>query len=212
MNATMAFGLACSGSVSDNTMGNYAEFVKVNIDKAKALGGWIGEQANRTLDGFNNFLNSKAWELSSRISNDDGKWVGRFDVGYLCGYEAQSSSVGFMRDYIMANPIIMQQYLDENICGFGGEFSNHNSGIAEDNLFYRKATSGLVMGDSKTGYYRKDFVDSLSPDPLSFRQRVDIRRTWESSNLILANGLFDCTNPDHGKLIEPAVEAEDVTE
>ena len=213
MDSTQAFSLACSGRISDQTMNYYAEFVNNSLSKFQGLTGWVGEQAKKTLDGFNDFFNSRAWELSSRISKEN-QYVGRFDIGILTSAEAQYNAVGFMRDYIMANPLVMQGYIDGVLQGYGGDFSHLNTGIGEDNIFYRKATNGMLLSyDVKEGdntykqYYHKHYMDSISNDPLSFRNRYDIQRTWNASNRMLAEGLFDFTNPDEGKLI-----SKDITE
>lgn len=214
MDSTMAFGLACSGKVSEQTMNYYANFVHGSLEKFQGLGGWIGEQAKKSLDGFNNFLNSRAWEMSSRLARDND-WVGRFDIGVLTSVEAQYNAVGFMRNYIMANPLVMQGYLDGELFGYEGDLCPYNNGVGEDNPYYRRATDGMLLfnevevdGVTQQQFYHKHFIDSISSDRLSYRNRYDIQRTWSASNRMLAAGLFDFTNPDEGKLISGKDESE----
>ena len=216
LDSSRAFSLSCSGRVSETTMNYYADFVNSNLEKFQGLSGWIGEQAKKTLDGFNNFLNSRAWEMSSRLAGENN-YVGRFDIGVLSSLEAQYGAVGFMRDYIMANPLVMQGYLDGDLYGYGGEINPLNVGVGELNPYYRKATNGMLMynetvvdEETQRQFYHKHYLDSISSDPLSYRNRYDIQRTWAASNRMLAEGLFDFTNNSgNGKLIEPAG---DVTE
>lgn len=207
MDSTMAFGLACSGRVSEQTMSYYADFVHSSLEKFQGLQGWIGDQAKKSLEGFNNFVNSRAWEMSSRISREN-EWVGRFDIGVMTSAEAQYNATGFMRDYIMSNPLVMQAYLDGSLFGYGGELCAYNTGVGEDNPYYRRATDGMLLykevdvdGQVEKQFYHKHFMDSISSDKLSFRNRYDIQRTWKASNRMLAEGLFDFTNPNGGKLI-----------
>lgn len=198
MNSIDAFALSCGGVVTENQMSQYAQYVNVGVQQAKAMGGWISKQAEATLERFNTFLNSRAWELSSRTDGSkEGEWVARFDIGYLSNMGAQQRAEGLMRDYIMANPVIMQLYLDNQISGYNGEFSNFCTGIAEDNYFYRNATHGLVMletVDDIPKANRTYHTDSMAKGNLSFRERVNIQRTWEASNMHVANTLFDNTS------------------
>ena len=216
LDSSKAFSLSCSGRVSETTMNYYADFVNASLEKFQGLGGWIGDRAKKTLDGFNNFLSSRAWEMSSRLAGENN-YVGRFDIGVLTSLEAQYGAVGFMRDYIMANPAVMQGYIDGTLYGYGGDINPLNTGVGEDNPYYRKATNGMLMytenvvdEEVQRQFYHKHYMDSISSDPLSYRNRYDIQRTWNASNRMLAEGLFDFTNNNgNGELIEPAG---DVTE
>ncbi len=199
MNINHAFSFACGGVMSEKQMQNYAQYVQVGVDNARSLGGWIAKQAETTLTKFNNFLDSRIWELADRLTyKNEGEYVGRFDIGYLSSLEAQQNAQGFMRDYIMANPKVMQLYLDGELSGYDTGFSSYCKGVKEENVYYRKAMNGVVhIEDNKAMH--SHFTDSFSGDSLSFRERVNIQRTWLATQYHLASTLFDPTSMEGGK-------------
>lgn len=203
MNSANAFIYACSGSYNEDQMNKYSSFVNQNVSQFQQMGGWLAEQANKTLDGFNTFLNSKAWELGKRLLNKvDGDYVGRFDIGYLGSLEALQGAQGFMRDYVMAHTGVMQGYLDETLEGYGGEFSAFCTGVGEENLFYRRAMDGvlnLTTVDDKPSLQHTHYYESVGGG-LSFRQKVDIHKTWCAIDSHMAKSLFDVTSPDGKKI------------
>lgn len=198
MNSANAFSYAISGSYTEDQMARHAQYVNQNTSVFQQAGGWLAEQANRMLTGFNNFLNSRAWEMGKRLlNNQDGEFVGQFEIGYLGSLHAQQNAQGFMRDYIMANPNVMQDYLAENIEGYGGNFSSLCTGVKEDNIFYRRAMNGLLnleKADNKPQLRHTHYYDSLSGS-LAFRPRVDIQKTWVATDHHRAKNMFDVTSP-----------------
>lgn len=213
MNSANAFIYACSGSYNEEQMSNYSNFVNQNVNQFQQMGGWLAEQANKTLDGFNTFLNSKAWELGKRlIGKTDEDHVGRFEIGYLGSVETLQGSQGFMRDYIMAHKGVMQGYLDESLEGYGGEFSPLCSGVGESNLFYRRAMDGVLdlqMVDEKPTLQHVNYNETVGGG-LSFRQKVDIHKTWNALDKHMADGLFDVTSPGGKKIKVPGEETVEV--
>lgn len=203
MNSANAFIYACSGSYNEDQMNKYSSFVNQNVSQFQQMGGWLAEQANKTLDGFNAFLSSKAWELGKRLLNKvDGDYVGRFDIGYLGSLEALQGAQGFMRDYVMAHTGVMQGYLDETLEGYGGEFSAFCTGVGEENLFYRRAMDGvlnLTTVDDKPKLQHTHYYESVGGG-LSFRQKVDIHKTWNAIDSHMAKSLFDVTSPGGKKI------------
>lgn len=193
----MAFGYAISGAFNENQISNYQRYISNISSTLGEAGGWLSEQTNKIMGSFNTFLNSKAWEMSKRLLNkEEGEYVGRYDIGYLGTVSALQNADGLMRDYIMANPLTMQKYLDEEILGYEGGFSKLCTGIGEDNFFYRQAMSGLLnftTEEDKTVLRHTSYSESLAPG-LSFRDRESISRTWRALEHHLEKGLFDVTS------------------
>lgn len=203
MNSSSAFSFACSGSMTDNEISGYASYVQANSERIRSLGGWLGGQVEQTMERFNNFVNSRSWELSKRLMGQGyGEYVGRFDVGYLGSMEGQQFATGFMRDYIMSNPIVMQAFLDGDISGYDGEFSKDNRTIGNSNAFYRKAMNGVVhfaeRDDVKLAT-RSHYQDSALTG-LPMREIIEIQRTWKASNHHLAANLFDPTSTTNERM------------
>lgn len=192
MTSAEMFSFAMSGSLNENQMNSYKEYAQ-NI--SSGISGWLLERANRVSESFNNFYNSRAWELSKRLTNkDDGEFVAPYDIGYLGTTNGINNAQGLMRSYIMANPVLMQHKLDtEDFDPWEGQYSDHCNGVGADNLFYRNAMNGLLNlnksteGDVTTNSLNcTRYSDSLNPE-LSFRERVNINRTWKAAEHHLAN-------------------------
>ncbi|HFT2124618.1 TPA: hypothetical protein RG892_000383 [Pseudomonas aeruginosa] len=203
MRSANAFSHAISGSFTEESIAKYADYVNNSTALLQNAGGWLGEQAKKTLDCFTSFVNSRAWEMGKRLLNkNDGEYVGRYSIGYLGSIEALQGAEGYMRDYIMANPVMMQLYLDGEIEGYGGEFSKFCSGVGEENLFYRRSMNGLLnltTVDDKPHLRHTHYHDSLG-GKISFRERCDVQKTWAAIDHHRAKSLFDLTSPAGNKL------------
>lgn len=197
MNSADAFSYAISGAMGERQIQNYANFVNVAHSNLQGVGTWLQAQAEKTMNQFNQFVNSRAWELSSRLTKkDDGEFVPRYEVGYLGSVTGLQHAEGLMRNYIMANPTVMQMYLDEEIEAYGGGFNPRCTGIGEENIFYRKAMNGVLdfreLEEGKKQLHHAHYFEQ--GNALSFRERVDIQKTWRAAEHHLAATEFDITS------------------
>ena len=202
MNSAQAFTYGMSGSYTEAQMQNHSAYVTQNNSLFKQAGGWLAEQAEKTMDSFNKFMDSRAWELSKRLlGQSDGDFVGRYDIGYLGSVNALQQSQGYMRDYIMGHRGIMQDYLDEQISGYEGDFNKLCFGVAEENIFYRRAMNGVLNLETvndKQQLRHTQYHETLGQG-LSFRERVDIHKTWNAIDLHRAKRMFDVTSSEGDK-------------
>lgn len=202
MNSAHAFTYAMSGSFTDEQMQQNAAYVNQNVAALQGAGGWLANQATKILDGFTNFLNSRAWELGKRLVGDDkGDYVGRFDIGYLGTVDGILNARGLMSNYIMANPLHMQAWLDGQIEGYD-DLHALCKGVGVANPYYRKARHGVLdlqQVKGKNTLSHSHFTDSGS-EQLAFRDIAAIDRTWSAADYHRAKGLFDI------KSEEPTVE------
>lgn len=212
MNSANAFSYAISGSFTDEGINQYASYVNSTTAMLQNVGGWLGQQAAKTLETFDNFLNSRAWEMSKRLlGNQDGEFVSRYSIGYLGSVHAQQNAEGHMRDYIMAIPEVQQLYLDGEFSGYGGEFSAFCTGVGESNLFHRRAMHGLLnltVVDEQPQLRHTHYHDTLG-GKITFRERVDIDKTRRAALHHIAAGMFDITSPEgkyRASYVEPVVE------
>lgn len=193
MNSAHAFTYAMSGSFTDQQMAENAAYVNQNVAALQGAGGWLASQATRLMDGFNNFLNSRGWELGKRLTdNAEGAYVGRFDIGYLGTVEAILGAQGLMTNYIMANPRHMQAFLDGEIEGYA-DLHSLCTGVGAANRYFRKARHGVLESenvDGKNILSHSHYHDS-GDTPLPFRDIVAIDKTWVAADYHRAQGLFD---------------------
>lgn len=203
MNSANAFVYAVSGSYNEAQMKRHEAFINQSASMFQGAGGWLADQANKAMESFNLFLNSKAWELGKRLLGKvDGEYVSRYDIGYLGSVEALQQAQGYMRDYIMSHPGLMQDYLDEFVEGYGGEFHGLCKGVGADNLFYRRAMDGVLnlqTVDEKPQLRHTHYQESFGVG-LSFRERVNVHKTYAAIDHHRAKGLFDITSPEGKKL------------
>lgn len=202
MKSANAFSYAISGSFTDEAINKYAQYVNNTTAMFQNASGWLGEQAKKTMSNFDTFLNSRAWEMGKRLlGKNDGEYVSRYSIGYLGNLESIQQAEGYMRDYIMAHPVLHQMYLDEEIEGYGGEFSHFCAGVGADNLFYRRSMNGLLNLEmiDETAHLRHTHYHDTLGGQLTFRERVDVQKTWAAVNHHLAGSLFDLTSAEGNK-------------
>ena len=202
MNSAMAFNYAISGAMGEQQIQQYANYVSASYDQVKSMGGWLAEQADKTMTEFKNFVDSRAWELSSRLSRrNEGEYVGRFQIGYLGSVNGLQNAEGFMRNYIMAHPGLMQDYIDEEISGYNGEFNSHCVGIGRENIFYRRAMNGIVHFEEVNEQKRAvhTHYHDIDNGTMSFREREQVQQTWRAIDHHRLNTLFDVTSVEGNK-------------
>ena len=192
-----------SGSLTERSAAVFDQHMAGLYQKYEGLSGWLGGALDSVKEAHTNFMNSRMWEFSNRVNGKDGTYVGRFEIGYLSEVKYQQQATGFMRDYLMANPMAMELYLEDRISGYDGDFSAACAGIGRENYFYNRAMDGKVVFDqeaetlTRTSY--SSSRDSLTQ--LSFKERADIHRTWQATNLHLLANLFDPTSISNGEIL-----------
>lgn len=197
MNSADAFSFSISGSHTETSINRYADYLNRANNALGRFGGWLGDQAARNMESFDDFLSSRAWEMGKRLLNkDDGEFVGRYSIGYLGSVNAQQQADGYMRDVIMANPIIQQLYKDGEINGYGGEFSHFCSGIGADNLIWRRMFDGVVNLDKveEVNRLRRTSYNDSAVGKYSYRDKVYAHKTHAASNHHIATTQFDITS------------------
>lgn len=197
MNSADAFSFSISGSHTESSISRYADYLNRANNALGRFGGWLGDQAARNMESFDNFLSSRAWEMGKRLLNkEDGEFVGRYSIGYLGSVNAQQNADGYMRDVIMANPIIQQLYLDGEVNGYDGDFSHFCSGIGADNLIWRRMFDGVVnltKEEEVNRLSRVSYNDS-AVGKYSYRDKVYAHKTHAASNHHIATTQFDITS------------------
>lgn len=186
-NSAAFFSHSFSGALNENQINQYKDYLDSNTT---TFSGWLGEQAKIVSDNFNTFFTSKAWEFSKRfLKKNDGEYVSSFEIGYLGTISGIQNATGLMRNYIMAHEDVMALYVDKQISGYEGDFNAWCNGIGEDNLFWRQAMSGVLTTkkiDDVDYLAHSHYRDSVTGN-LSFREKVDIHKTWNAVSHHLAN-------------------------
>jgi len=202
MNSANAFGYAISGAYTDSQMQNHAEYVNQGAAMFRSAGGWLAQQADKAMESFNTFLNSRAWELGKRLLNQqDGEYVPRFEIGYLGTVHGLQNSQGYMRDFIMAHPGMQQDYLDGRASGYGGDFHQRCTGIAEENIFWRRAHDGVLRFDGEEDQRRllhTHYQESIG-GRLEWRDISNLQKTFTAIDYHRAKSMFDISSAENAK-------------
>lgn len=203
MNVTAAFMRATSGSMTDNSAAVFDGYMANMYQKYDNLTGWLGDTLNSVKELHTNFMNSRMWEFSNRVNGKDGQYVGRFEIGYLSEVQYQQQALGFMRDYMMANPELMALYQTGQVSGYDGDFHNACTGIGRENYFYNRSIDGKVIFDKEENTLTRTTFSSSRDQltHLSIAERVGIHRTWQATNLHIAKNLFDPTSVSNANIL-----------
>lgn len=215
MKSANAFSYAISGSFTESQINRYGEYVNGTAAALQGVGGWLEKQATKTMECFDKFKNSRAWEMGKRLlGQSDGDYVGRYEIGYLGSLEGLQGAQGHMRDIIMCHPALQQMYMDKEISGYDGNFSAWCTGIGADNLFYRKMWSGVLnlstTDEGPPTLRHTHYFDTAGGGVgYSFREKVDSHKTHIAIDHHRAKKMFDVTSEQGDKLksyIEPSEE------
>lgn len=200
--ASGAFTRAISGSLNEHSAAAYNQRMQEHYAEFEGLGGWLGETLENAKQNHEKFMTSRLWEFSNLFDGKKGMYVGKYEIGFLSKAEYQRDAIGLMRNYIMANPNVMEMYNDDRIYGYGGDFSDLCSGIGRENHFFNKAMSGVLYYNEDKELVRTDYTTSIDGfGTLTRQERQDIQRTWLHSNQHIAENLLDFTdNLTHGSI------------
>ncbi|UVD32259.1 hypothetical protein [Vibrio phage phiKT1028] len=211
MNICRAFSMGTAGVVHDNQMQSYANMIQMNYNQIQGVGGWLGEGASDFMSSFNNFVSSRAWDLASRIRGQQEGYIGYYDIGRVTSMDGLQASQGFMRDYIMAMPGVMDLYESGEFSGWDGSFSDWCAGTGEDNIYYRRQMHGVLQleqVEEKNVARTKHYYDSVAGSGLSVRERYDLAITRQAVDHHMAESMFDFTSME-GNLRKSAQEEQD---
>lgn len=190
MTASQFFSRSAAGSLSEESAMAYDSQMQDYYTRFDGATGWLKEAVDKTKQLHDTFMSSRMWEFSKIAKGEVGTFVGRYEIGYLGSLYAQRGADGFMRDIIMANPTVMELFEAERLTGYDTDLHRYNTGLGNDNYFYRKVTDGVVTikhGDEMNGHSiylntRDDFAH------YSARERMGAKRTWRASDAYVKNG------------------------
>lgn len=116
----------------------------------------------------------------------------------LDDFESLMLSDATMQRWIMTEPRLKRLYLDKNLAGYQGSYSNFTGeGVGRDDYNYRRATHGMVIedenGDGQVWHFDEDLIED--DRDLTFFEKSSILSTWETMREIMENTKRDFTSP-----------------
>lgn len=108
-----------------------------------------------------------------------------------------------MQRWVMANPVVREQYLNNQCDGYSDQYVNvHGNNIGESHFDWRQVMSGVtVIPEEGVPYYRiyRDQLEAKDPR-LEVYEKMDILRSWNHLEEIMALEDDDPTSVYGGSL------------
>jgi hypothetical protein len=116
--------------------------------------------------------------------------------------EMQGASL-LMQRWIMANPVVREQYHKQQLDGYSETYVDVNPGdIGEAHYDYRRVMDGTLVFDAEGDWICKQYLDKLHEGDrdLFHEEQVDIQQTWTAMDLVMHLGKDDPTSASGGML------------
>lgn len=192
MSSADAFGFAASGSMNETAAAVYDQQMNTIYNQFGNLTGWLGEALDQAKEKHDFFMRSRLWEFGKKLKNNEGSYVGRYQIGYLAGLTSQREAEGFMRDIIMANPTVRRLYDEGRVHGYGGELNRLSTGLERDNYYFNKVMDGALgyveVNDERQYRHTHYRTTRDRGTHYSTRERHDSHRTWRGSDIHINAG------------------------
>ena len=156
-------------------------------------------------DAFNYFNSSAAFQFVRSVlqsATETGVVETTRVMPLLNLLDLQGASLTMQR-WIMANPTVRALYYQQRCDGYADTYVDaHPGDIGKLHHDYRRVMDGMLEFDDKGEWVITHYLDVLGEDeaPLPFLSKVDILRTWQASDLLLAISKDDLTSKEGGTL------------
>lgn len=145
------------------------------------------------------FLTNKFIQSNIRNSlNKEGLNVYNEYIHEINKFEDFVNANTTMIRWIMANPSVRQEYLNNNIEGYNEQYKNlFGSSIGVDHYDYRRVMDGVLV-DENDRFLVRYYHDFLLPGdrPLNRHEKIAILNTWSAAEWLIENCKFDFTAKD----------------
>ena len=118
-------------------------------------------------------------------------------ISYLNTIEQIQCAPMVMQRYIMAQPELRQMYLNEEVTGYGEDYSNvHGNGIGDKHYDWRRVMDGVGTFTDEGVQFTNYVEDTRDDTELTVFEKVDILRTWNMVSGALSAAEQDPTSPE----------------
>ncbi len=177
---------------------------------------YIQNQLNNistTLTDIGRQFIEKSREIYDRVNDSDTLRIARAairaaqnlfhpnEIIRLQGFDELRFAQPVMQRYIMAEPVIRQKYLKQQIDGFSDTYVNvDGKDVYEEQYDYRRVMSGVIQDtvdtEGNAGWVCKHYLDENRGDDIDLTpvQKSNILATWEIARMFIDAG-EDPTDP-----------------
>ena len=132
--------------------------------------------------------------ILNRLTNQ-GAIAGHDFIRNLTTFEQLQQATPVMQRWVMAHETIRKLYLDQNIDGYSGSYSNvFGNGVGENDYNWRRIMSGVPQ-ENENGAYIRFYNDNLLPgdrEP-SHSEKVCVLTTYDYIDHMLKSNPYDFT-------------------
>lgn len=176
-------------------MSDYLQYQMQNMGHVLGdVGGSLYDTLNRSYEYVTDSL--RKYSIRNELERE-----GVVELDYyfedINSFEGLQSANITMQRWIMAEPEVKKIYLDQNLDGYGGSYTNISGNTyGEDDYDYRRVVNNMVIVDEKTGNESlATYIDELHPGDkeLDFYDQTHILETWKTIRHIMSTSKYDFT-------------------
>jgi len=165
-----------------------------NINHAReVLGGVASSLVDASVNLYNRVNNDASINAAKSLVASQGGHVSPYAI-YGLDYTNMNSANYIMQQYIMCNPMVQEQYVD-NICnGFEETYYDEQPGVVgEDRYGYQRVMDGVLYVDGE--HMSINHYSNVDDTELSVSDQFIMLETWAHAEAMILNG-DDPTDPD----------------
>lgn len=181
-------------------------------DKSNILINYLWNQLQQIPQQFNEFSNRVYEQISNAynfftdklvqygIRNSLNKTSLKIENEYIheiINFEDFQNANITMQRWIMANPIVREQYLKNNIEGYGDSYTNlHGNTIGLNNYDYRRVMDKVIDENEVDERFVIRYFDEpllIGDRELNHYEKVQILNTWRAAEWLMEVSKFDFT-------------------
>lgn len=120
-------------------------------------------------------------QLKSNMQQSFNAWDKNI-VRYVNTLPLMQTAMPVMQHYLMANPVVRQQYHNGILDGYSETYVDHfPDRIGQNHLVYRQVMNGAVVMDEDKAFIR-NYYEADEVEKLGISDRITIRMSWEAMN------------------------------
>lgn len=127
-----------------------------------------------------------------------------FEFDYIDSFEGLRKTNRTTQRWVMAHPEVRKLYLNQDLDGYSGSYTNFTEGVGKDDYNYRRATNGMLMidenGDGRIDYYYEDLMDGDSELRQDLKEEIGHMWDFISAQMKLSNRDFTNADDDEAEM------------
>lgn len=176
-----------------NIVGNY---IMQQISSLPTVFNEFGQRVYNNLMSTYNFINDKLiqYGILNQLNKAGVKVIDNF-IEELLSFQALQNANVTMQRWVMAHPLVRQDFLNQNIDGYSETYRNvFGKEVGEKDYNYRLVMDGVIQDQDDSWvvkHYEQDLM--IGDKELDHYDKVKILNTWDAITWLHNNCVFDFT-------------------